>query len=290
MDEEVFGDLSPCPFWFLDPDLLLSFWLTEINTAAQLLANHPELPILFDIPKPTVAQRRVCFDLLAHRKLIELVEEAQLGRYADLPSLSDVQSDAITRTHNLVPADAPEWAREMKRVVDRLPFRIKETLPGPLQTEGYFPDNEERREAVRSAAAPLSTVEQLQMLVKGVMDGQMHRLAERWSATSAVANPSNTTHTNQLQAAEAGRHVRKTARRRNERGMKRDKLIAEIAGISKTAAEFVRRMDERDVQPQPTWEGWPGTWTAAYRNEHLRKLIHQDKSRALFRAGGRRGK
>jgi hypothetical protein len=72
--------------------------------------------------------------------------------------------------------------------------------------------------------------------------------------------------------------------------MSRDKLIVEIDAVSPTVVEFLKVMDERKVKHQPTWSGWPGSWVEAYKNPRLRKLIHQDKSRAIARARPRRNK
>jgi hypothetical protein len=77
---------------------------------------------------------------------------------------------------------------------------------------------------------------------------------------------------------------RNPRRRRDKQRVVRDKLIAELDEIAETPEQFIRLMDERKVQPQPTWKTWPGTWVQAYKDPRLRALIHKDKSRALKRA------
>jgi hypothetical protein len=85
--------------------------------------------------------------------------------------------------------------------------------------------------------------------------------------------------------------TKRTSRRTHDkRRMKRDKLIAGIDEVSPTINGFLKLMDERSVQPQPTWSGWPGSWSKAYLDPCLRKLIHQDKSRALARVQRNRQK
>ena len=55
--------------------------------------------------------------------------------------------------------------------------------------------------------------------------------------------------------------------------MLRDKTIAEIDDVAPTVLEFIKLMDERNVKPQPTWPGWPGSWSQAYKDPRIRKLI-----------------
>lgn len=275
MAEQVFFDLV-YPFWFADTALLAKFFLAEINTAAQLLADRPNMRAAFDTPDAELSQRKMCFELLAHRKLIEVLDDSIVARHEMPPSLNDLESRTLLQTSNLVPDDAPEWARDMQRVVHQIPLRIVHALPGPLQTQGYYPDNEERHEAVRSATTPLSTVEQLQELVKSVLDQQWRRLEQR------CLQPVTVTDTPSIIARPSPKK-RKRSRTANKLGARRDQTIAEIDDISQTVAEFLRIMDERGVQPQPTWAGWPRSWVEAYKIPRLRKLIHQDKSRAIAR-------
>src|SRR5438034_394799 len=103
---------SPRPFWFASTGLLTKVLHAEFNAVTQLLAKYPDLPNLLDAPQATVQQRSACFALLAHRKLIETICEMFTARYEDSPSLSDVESNALNRTHNLVAADAPVWVLE----------------------------------------------------------------------------------------------------------------------------------------------------------------------------------
>jgi hypothetical protein len=113
----------------------------------------------------------------------------------------------------------------------------------------------------------------------------LHRLEERWLPI-AVRVPEIFVQTqvapSDTQPVEPKK--RKLKRRRDRQRVVRDKLIAELDEIAQTPEEFIRLMDERKVQAQPTWKAWPGTWVQAYKDTHLRALIHKDKSRALKRA------
>jgi hypothetical protein len=117
MAEEVFVPLV-YPFWFVDTPLLAKFLLDEINAAAQLLADQPNTRAVFDAPDAELSQRKRCFELLAHRNLIEVLDESIVARYETPPSLNDLETRTLGQTSNLVPDDAPEWALELKRVVD----------------------------------------------------------------------------------------------------------------------------------------------------------------------------
>ncbi len=181
--DEDLAAFAPRPFWFVSAELLADVLRAEI---VQLFGKYPDLPKLFDTPETTIPQRTVCFELLAHRKIVETVDETFLGRYQDSPALGDEDSNALRRTQNLVRSDGPAWVLEMNEVVEWLPVRIHSALPEPLRAEGYRNDPA-RDEAVRSAANTLSTVEQIQALTARVFDEQLQRLRKRWSATLAQA-------------------------------------------------------------------------------------------------------
>jgi hypothetical protein len=264
---------APCPFWFANPDLLTEILRAEINAVSELLAKYPDLPNLFDSPDALLSQRSVCFALLAHRKLIEVIDNTFTSRYEQTPALSDVESETLRSTYNLVAADAPVWVSEMYQVVQQLPARINASLPKPLQPGGYNHDNAEQMGAIQSAVETLSSIEQIQVLTERVLDQQLQRLVRRWSATIVqIPEP---------QIRE--RKKRNGLRTRDKLRMRRDQLIAEIDDVAETNHEFLQLMDERNVKPQPTWSGWPGSWSKAYQNPRLRELIHKDKSRALGR-------
>ncbi|HEV2304196.1 MAG TPA: hypothetical protein VGR93_01635 [Candidatus Acidoferrales bacterium] len=268
-----FDDLdafAPRPFWFVSAELLAEMWHAEINAIIQLFANHPELRKLFDAPEATIQQRSACFELLAHRKIVETVAETFLGRYEDSPGLSEKESSAVGDSQSLVSPDAPAWLLEMNEVAELLPVHIHHALPEPLREEGWYRNDSARDEAVRLAARTLSTVEQIQILTARVIDEQLQRLRRRWSATVGAVE----THL---------RKKKKIRRTSDALRLRRDQLIAEIDDVSATVTEFIQLMDERKVRPQPTWSGWPGSWKEAYKIPRLRRLIHQDKSRALSR-------
>ena len=149
----------------------------------QLFAKYHDLPKFFDAPEATIPQRTACFELLAHRKVIETIEENFLGFYLNPPTFSDPESSAYKRSLNLVSSDAPAWVVEMNEVAEWLPIRIQSALPEPLR-EGRYTNDPVKDEAIRSSAKTLSTVEQIQALTVRVFDEQLHRLRERWSATA----------------------------------------------------------------------------------------------------------
>lgn len=181
------AEFAPRPFWFVSPELLADVLRAEIKAIVQLFAKHPDLCKLFEVPETTIPQRTVCFELLAHRKIVETVDEAFLGRYQDPPALDDEESNALRRTQNLVTSDATAWVLEMNEVAEWLPVRIHSALPEPLREEGFYRNDPARDAAVRSAANTLSTVEQIQALTARVFDEQLQRLRKRWSATLAQA-------------------------------------------------------------------------------------------------------
>jgi hypothetical protein len=183
--------------------------------------------------------------------------------------------NALSHTNNLVAADAPSWVLEINEVVGLLPFRIYDALPEPLRTQGYDANNSEQVASIKSAADRLSTVEQIQALTQRVLNQQLRRLEQRWSATL-------------LQVPQSKK--RKARRTRDKLRMFRDQLIAGIDDVARTNSEFLHLMDERKVKPQPTWNQWPGSWVQAYKDPRLRELIHKDKSRSIARARNRRNR
>jgi hypothetical protein len=259
------------PFWFASSELLTRVWHAEFNVLTQLLEKHSDFRNLLDAPEATVPERTACFALLAHRKLVGMIDEKFVDRYEESPSLDDVESNTLKRTYDLVPADAPSWVLEMNQVVEQLPARIFTSLPEPLHAGGYNHENAEQMQAIESAKKTLSTVEQIQALTERVINQQLQRLEQRWAVARSVV----------VQASSTKKQKRN--RTHDKVRMRRDKMISEIDGISPTIVEFLKNMDERNVKPQPTWSGWPDSWVKAYNHPRLRKLIHQDKSRALAR-------
>jgi hypothetical protein len=167
----------------------------------------------------------------------------------------------------------------MNEVAGWLLARIQMALPEPLREIGWYRNDPARDEAVRSAADKLSTVEQIQELIAQVFEEQLQRLNERWSA----AAPASTGQTRQ------GTTKKRKARRvPDKQRIMRDRMIADIDSVARTIIEFLQIMDEREVLPQPTWSGWPGSWKEAYKIPRLRALIHKDKSRAIARAARRK--
>jgi hypothetical protein len=166
-----------------------------------LLAKYPDLRNQFDIPDATVLQRNSCFALLAHRKVISTILDTLAGRYIE-PSLNGEESQALRLTYDLVADDAPAWALEMQRAIDRLPAHIYASLPEPLQRGGYNPDDTEQMEAIESAKKTLSTVVQVQILTERVIDQRLQHLARNWSAGVSIAQQGPITKGNRLKGTE----------------------------------------------------------------------------------------
>ena len=280
-DYEDFSVTSP--FWFADSELLAIVLRTEIKAIMQLFAKYPVLDKLFDVAEVTIPQRTACFELLAHRKVIEIIDETVEGRYQRSPVLSNEESIALARSQRLVAPDAPAWVLEIDRVAESLLFSIYHTLPEPLRNEVAYRTDPAKSEAVHLATKTLSTVEQIQALIARVFDEQLQRLSERWATMPIIPSQTHQIQPEQFRITGSPRK-RKARRSRDRQRLLRDKLIAEIDDVSETTTEFLQLMDERKVKPQPTWSGWPGSWKDAYKNPRLRVLIHKDKSRALSRA------
>ncbi len=185
--DEDLAEFAPRPFWFVSADLLADVLRAEIKAIVRLFGKYPDLPKLFDIPETTIPQRTVCFELLAHCKIVETVDETFLGRYQDSPALCDEESNALRRTQNLVRSDGPAWVLEINEVAEWLPVHINRALPEPLREQGFYRNDPAKDEAVRSAANTLGTVDQIQTLTLSVFDQQLQRLRKRWSATLAQA-------------------------------------------------------------------------------------------------------
>ena len=184
---------SPRPFWFASDELLTGLFRAEINEVARLFQKYPDVRMLLDSPEPTLSQRTACFKLLAHLKLVAIVEDTFLGHHEQPPSPSEEEKDVLRRTVNLVVSDSPPWALEVNGVVERLPSHIYGALPETLRKGGFGfdGDNPAQVEAVRSAAKTLSSVEQIQEFAQGVIDQQLGRLERRWSATIAQVQEGN---------------------------------------------------------------------------------------------------
>jgi|HubBroStandDraft_2_1064218.scaffolds.fasta_scaffold30927_2 hypothetical protein len=284
MPENYDSLIDTNPFWFVSSEVLTGVYRAEINVIAQLFSNYPALRKFLDTPQATIQQRTTCFELLVHRRIIEVVDETIAALYEKPLTFNEDESRAVSKSANLVTSDAPAWVLEMNAVADWLPTRIHAALPEGLRDHVLCVIDPKKREAAfRLAEETLGTLEQVQSLIARVFDEQLQRLSERWSVTtSPVHSESHFDRSNRRPAAQ--RIVRrKLNRTRDKLRIARDRLINEIDDTSQTMREFIRLMDERNVKPQPTWQ-WPGSWSRAYQDPHLRKLIHQDKSRAISRA------
>ena len=254
----MFADYEPSyprPFGFATSELLTGVLRAEINLVSQLLAKYPNVRKLLDEPHATVQQRTACFTLLAHRKLMEMISEVFASRHQESPALSDVESDAVRRTNNLVADDAPAWALEMHQVVERLPAHIYAELPEPLRT----------------AKDLLNNAEQLQALTARVLDQQSKRLVQRWSkGVVKVRGP------NKRKGWEQREKLYEAIRR------------ALNANRSLQGIELCAELDRRHAPPLCDWvvrgEWRKGlTWKEAWSNKRLRSRIRRVRQEAQKR-------
>lgn len=178
---------APRPFWFARSQLLAEVFRAEIQAIAQLFSKYPDLRKLFDAPHTTIPQRVIVFELLTHRKVIEIVDETLVGRYENPFAFNEEEKSALENSHNLVRSDAPAWVLEMNEFAEWLPARINRALPELLRERGFNRDDPAQIEAIRSAAKTLDTVEQIRSLTARVFDEQLKRLKERWSASIGQA-------------------------------------------------------------------------------------------------------
>jgi hypothetical protein len=265
------------PFRFANEELLTDLLRAEIHFIMELFEKHPDLREFFDLPEATVPQRAACFALLTHLTLVDEIDETFAGRYEQSPSLGDDEKRALELTRNLVTTDAPSWVLEVDQVAELLPSRIYDALPDLLRRGGFNASTEAEIE-IRAAASKLSNLREIQELSSKVLDQQLKRLERRWSTSEPVTNLA-TEIVEREQKANRPRNLRTPDKQR----IARDKLIFQIDDAAPSMHEYVKLMDERKVPPQLTWSGWPGTWSKAYTDRRFRKLIQQDKSRALVR-------
>jgi hypothetical protein len=261
---------DPMTFWFVDLEIAAELMRAEFARINALAKRDPQIRSVLDSDTASSSQRQLCFELLAHRKVLEIVEECFVQRHLQPPALGEEESIAATFSNNLVIGDAPDWVLQMTRTVDRLAVHLRDALPAALQIEGYS-DDPLRIEAIQSARDTLNTVEEVQNFIEKVLTQQFGRIAGRWSTPSTTERKLAT--------------VRRRRRTRDKQRLYRDQEIAEIDECAPTISEFLRLMDERGILPQPTWKDWPtsGKWVEGYKNPRLRVLIHKDKSRAIKR-------
>lgn len=270
---DVFYVPSPDPLWFVSSEVLTDLFRTELSFIKRSLADQPRLSDILDSPVATLSERKICFTVLAHRKVVDIICEDFVERY-EQPPLSDEESDTLRRTTGLVSTDAPNWVLEIDRVVDRFLLHLCDALPGPLQVRRFVGTDTAQMEAINS----LNNVERLQALIERVLVQQLERVESRLSGR----------YNRGLVGCNSARSKRKIRRTQDKQRSNRDRIIAEIDSVSPTVSEFLQLMDEREIPPQPTWRGWPGSWRQAYKDPRLRTLIHKDKSRAIKRAARRR--
>lgn len=246
------------PFWFLPDELLESLWRAEVNTLARLLENTPDPRKLFDTPDLPIAKRRACFNLLAHRWLLDELDEAANRRYQDISS-TDQEIQIIRKTNYLFQDDAPSWVQEMNAVVKNLPHRMIEAMPEALQTEGCDPDDANRIHAIRAATITLNTVATLQHLAETVFKQQLLRLEKRWPSKRI----------NKRKGWEQRENLYRAIREIMSRNP------------SPEGIEFCAELDRRHAKPladwieSGEWEEGVTTFKTAWRKTALRRKIRR---------------
>jgi len=174
----------PRPFWFVSLELSAELLRAEIAKVGRLIGQHPDLRTIFDIPEATASQRALGFALLAHRGVIELINETFFSIYLEPPVLSPEQSEAIRQTDNLIPEDGPAWALEVKVAAELLPSRLFDALPANLQLRWFNRDDPTHMSSFESAGITSGTVENLQAFIERVITQQLERLAKRWATVT----------------------------------------------------------------------------------------------------------
>jgi len=260
--------LSDNPFWFVNEKLLIAFLRDEFRLVTELFAKYPQLREFFDLPEATFEQTAACFALLVHRALIEEIDEKFLGLYQEPPSSNQEEKQVMASMQNLFADDAPASVLEVNQMAEIFPSRVFEALPEPLLRGGFYGRDEAENEIIRSAADKLSSVEKIQLLVGKVFHQQLERLEGRWKVVRPIVSSDQKT----IEARRAGPSKKKVRRTRDKLRIARDRNIAEIDEISPTITEYLKLMDERNIQPQPTWSGWPNSWREAYKIPYLREL------------------
>jgi hypothetical protein len=177
----------PQPFWFVEIDLLADLLRAELTKLTTIRDRHTNLHGFFESPDATKSQRKVCFLVLAHGKVLEIISELFASRYEPSPQLSEEHSRILLWVSSLVASDAPDWVLETNRVADRLPEHLKDALPEPLRAESYNTNDPVRMTAIESAVKVLNTLESLRSLIERVTERQFRRLSLRWAPK--VKNP-----------------------------------------------------------------------------------------------------
>jgi hypothetical protein len=287
-DDELF---PPHPFSFASTELLTEVLRAEIDALTELLAKNPDVRNFLDSPEATLPQRTVCFVLLAHRKLIDAIDDTLTARYEQL-SLSPEKLQTLKRTYNLVVADAPAWALEINQLVERLPAYIYTALPEALRQGGFNPENPEQMKAIESAKETLSNIGQIQALTERVIGQQLQRLAGRWStAISAVSQPQPVLQSRTITTTTSGEHARRVNKRKGwEQKLKLYSAIQKALdrNASLQGLEFCAELDKRHAPPLYDWvktgewrEGL--TWKEAWASRRLRKKIRRVRQEAIKR-------
>jgi hypothetical protein len=289
LDEEYV--LEPQPFWFASSEVLADLLRAELSAISQLLAEHPGLPKLFDFPEATLSQRKVCFTLLGHRKVLQIADQNLVGRWEQPPSLDNNQTETLFRTSNLVAGDEPPWVLEMYQVVERLPFHILDALPDPLRKQGFYTNDPAKDEAIRSAANTFNSVEQIQKLTEEVLDQQFRRLAKRWPTANPVISEPPPLQTNQPAHTRVAMNKEMRPPNKRKGWQQRLKLYSTIRKSlnkqpSLTGMKFCAELDKRHARPLVDWQEsgqWRNglTWKEAWSDPILRRRIRRVRQEAM---------
>jgi len=272
----------------------------EFRLITELFARYPPLREFFDLPEAIPEQMSACFTLLAHRRLIEEIEEKFLGMQQQPPVLAEEEKNVVPLMQNLFADDAPAWVLEADQVAELLPARIYEQLPEPLRRGlGFYANDPVQTELIASAARELSNVEKIRSLSEMVIDQQLKRLEGRWSAAKPVTNvvreiivqepESNKAQPSGAGSVTLGGQTRRTINR--EGWEQRLKLYRAIQNVltrdsSLQGIEFCAQLDTRHAPPLYDWvkagqwrEGL--TWKEAWNDPRLRKKIRRVRQEAM---------
>lgn len=272
----------------------------EFRLITELFAKYPPLREFFDLFEAVPEQRSACFALLAHRGLIEEIEEKFLGMQQQPPALAEEEKNVIPLMQNLFADDAPAWVLEASQFADLLPSRIYEQLPQPLRRgTGFYANDLAQEELIASAARELGSVEKIRTLIEMVIGQQLKRLEGRWLIARPVTNvvreiiiqerESNKAEPAGPGSVTSGGQIRRTINR--EGWEQRLKLYRAIQNILKRdpslqGIEFCAQLDTRHAPPLYDWVKrgqWRDglTWKEAWGDPQLRRKIRRVRQEAM---------
>jgi hypothetical protein len=279
---------SSC-FWFVSSELLMDLLKAEFRVVGRLLADNPQLERWCDYSATPTEQRKICFAVVAHGKVMDHISETIASRY-EQGSVSDEESKMWQLISNLIALDAPEWARGMNDFAQLMPSHIFAALPESLRAERFDENSRQQRDAIETHC----TLEHLQTFIQAVLDQQASRLETRWRLTSL--DQAQLTHLNARVDA-AVRSIEMTKQHKPRRINKRkgweqrEKLYSAIQTILKSeptlqGMKFCAALDQRHAPPLQDWRDkhlWREglTWKEAWDDLKLKSKIRRVRQEAL---------